>query len=98
MYVSEAIVPTHGMFRPVRKQAALPLADPKHPGQSSYLKLKPNVVDGDGVLPGIVLGDTCQKRLREVEPRDPKDHRGPTGDPILGPQKQNSVHTKPTTA
>lgn len=64
---------------------------PKH----SYLKLESNVVNGDGVFPGIILRDTRQKGLCEVESGDPKDHRGPTVDPVLqGHRNKNSQSTK----
>lgn len=48
-----------------------------------YLKLKSNVVNGDGVFPSIILRDTCQKRLCKVESRDPKDHRRSIVNPFL---------------
>ena len=48
-----------------------------------YLKLKSNVVNGDGVFPSIILRDTCQKRLCKVESRDPEDHRRSIVNPIL---------------
>lgn len=74
------------MFGLLKKQATLlslvgPMSwpNPKH----FYLKFKSDVVNGDGVFPGIILRDTRQKRLCEVESRDPKDHRGPMVNPFL---------------
>jgi hypothetical protein len=49
------------------------------------------MVNGDGVFPGIILRDTSQKRLCEVESRDPKHYRGPLINPPLQSHKnQNS--------
>ena len=44
-----------------------------HTNGATYLEVKAELVDGDGVLAGIVLHDTCEERLREVEPRHPED-------------------------
>lgn len=52
--------------------------------RSSYLELEPDVVDGDGVLARVVLGDARQEGLREVEAGDPEDGGRPTGNPVLG--------------
>lgn len=86
------------MFGLIRKWATLlSLADPlswPNP-KSSYLKLKSDVVDGDGVLPGIILRDTRQKRLCKVESGDPKDHRGSIVNPFLNSHRnRNSKSTK----
>lgn len=48
-----------------------------------YLKLKANKVNGNGVLPGKVLGHSSEKGLGEEEARDPEDCRWATVDPIL---------------
>lgn len=49
----------------------------------AYLKLEANEVDGDGVLPGKVLGHSSEKGLGEEEARDPEDCRRAAVDPIL---------------
>lgn len=86
------------MFGLIKKQATLlslvgPMGypNPKH----LYLKLKSDVVNGDGVFPGIILRDTRQKRLCEVESRDPKDHRGPMVNPFL--ESHRNKNPKSTT-
>jgi hypothetical protein len=59
----------------------MPLSCPNP--QDPYLKFKSDVVNGDGVFPGIILRNSRQKGLCEVESRDPKDHRGAFVDPFL---------------
>lgn len=60
-----------------------------------YLKLKSNVVNGDGVFPSVILRDACQKRLCKVESRDPKDHRRPVVNPFL--ESHRNKNAKSTT-
>jgi len=39
---------------------------------ATYLKVEAELVDGDGVLAGIVLHDASEEGLCEVEPRHPE--------------------------
>ena len=48
-----------------------------------YVKLKADVVNGDGVFASVVLADPCEERLREVEPREPENAWGSIIDPVL---------------
>ena len=48
-----------------------------------YLEIEHEMVDGDGVLPGVVLLHPCQEGLSEVEPTHPEHWRGALLVPVL---------------
>ena len=51
--------------------------------ERSYVKIKVELVDGDGIASGVVLHHTSEKRLSEVESRHPEHRRFPFIKPFL---------------
>jgi len=48
-----------------------------------HFKIKGDVIDGDGVLPGKILGGSREESLGEEETTDPEDSWGAVIEPVL---------------